>query len=152
LLFGQIGRHSEIVVTPSKEEMLEKEGPEGPPDSPLLDHAKRIEAGREAMIAGLCESPLTFQAIILWRDELNEGKVLLRDIVDVDATYAGPSRSLSVGAGAPSRAPNPEPAADAGQRLPSISFPRSCGPPAIELPGQSDNTPLEISTDRVTLL
>src|SRR6516162_8177806 len=39
--------------------------------------AKRIEAGREAMIAGLCESPLTFQAIIIWRDELNDGKVLL---------------------------------------------------------------------------
>ena len=38
--------------------------------------AKRIEAGREAMIAGLCESPLTFQAIIIWRDELNDGKVL----------------------------------------------------------------------------
>src|SRR5579871_6582162 len=52
--------------------------------------AKRIEAGREAMIAGLCESPLTFQAIIIWRDELNEGKVLLRDIIDLDATYAGP--------------------------------------------------------------
>ncbi|WP_186387276.1 RNA polymerase sigma factor RpoD [Stappia sp. TSB10P1A] len=52
--------------------------------------AKRIEAGREAMIAGLCESPLTFQAIIIWRDELNEGKVLLRDIIDLEATYAGP--------------------------------------------------------------
>ena len=52
--------------------------------------AKRIEAGREAMIAGLCESPLTFQAIIIWRDELNDGKALLRDIIDLDATYAGP--------------------------------------------------------------
>ena len=52
--------------------------------------AKRIEAGRGAMIAGLCESPLTFQAIIVWRDELNDGKVLLRDIIDLDATYAGP--------------------------------------------------------------
>ena len=52
--------------------------------------AKRIEAGREAMIAGLCESPLTFQAIIIWRDELNEAKVLLRDIIDLEATYAGP--------------------------------------------------------------
>ncbi len=52
--------------------------------------AKRIEAGREAMIAGLCESPLTFQAIIIWRDELAEGKVLLREIVDLEATYAGP--------------------------------------------------------------
>ena len=52
--------------------------------------AKRIEAGREAMIAGLCESPLTFQAIIIWRDELNEGKVYLRNIIDLEATYAGP--------------------------------------------------------------
>jgi RNA polymerase primary sigma factor len=52
--------------------------------------AKRIEAGREAMIAGLCESPLTFQAIIIWRDELNEGKVLLREVIDLEATYAGP--------------------------------------------------------------
>ncbi len=52
--------------------------------------AKRIEAGREAMIAGLCESPLTFQAIIIWRDELNEGKILLRDIIDLEATYEGP--------------------------------------------------------------
>nr|WP_083649504.1 RNA polymerase sigma factor RpoD [Salaquimonas pukyongi] len=52
--------------------------------------AKRIEAGRETMIAGLCESPLTFQAIIIWRDELNEGNILLRDIIDLEATYAGP--------------------------------------------------------------
>ena len=49
--------------------------------------AKRIEAGREAMIAGLCESPLTFQAIIIWRDELNDAKILLRDIIDLEATY-----------------------------------------------------------------
>ncbi|ORE93970.1 RNA polymerase sigma factor RpoD [Aurantimonas sp. 22II-16-19i] len=52
--------------------------------------AKRIEAGRETMIAGLCESPLTFQAIIIWRDELNEGNIMLREIVDLEATYAGP--------------------------------------------------------------
>ncbi|MCZ8182956.1 MAG: RNA polymerase sigma factor RpoD [Beijerinckiaceae bacterium] len=58
--------------------------------------AKRIEAGREAMIAGLCESPLTFQAIIIWRDELEEGKTLLRDVIDLEATYAGPD-----GKGAP---------------------------------------------------
>src|SRR3984957_12739684 len=57
--------------------------------------AKRIEAGREAMIGGLCESPLTFQAIIIWRDELNEGRVLLRDIIDLDATYAGPDATAS---------------------------------------------------------
>jgi len=52
--------------------------------------AKRIEAGREAMIAGLCESPLTFQAVVIWRDELNDGKVFLHDIIDLEATYAGP--------------------------------------------------------------
>ncbi|MDH4981757.1 RNA polymerase sigma factor RpoD [Hyphomicrobium sp. D-2] len=56
--------------------------------------AKRIEAGREAMIAGLCESPLTFQAIIIWRDELNEGKILLRDIIDLEATYEGPEAKV----------------------------------------------------------
>ena len=59
--------------------------------------AKRIEAGREAMIAGLCESPLTFQAIIIWRDELNEGKVYLRNIIDLEATYAGPDAKAMVG-------------------------------------------------------
>src|SRR5215475_4052446 len=49
--------------------------------------AKRIEAGREMMIGGICESPLTIRAIIGWRDALNEGKMLLRDIIDLDATY-----------------------------------------------------------------
>ncbi len=61
--------------------------------------AKRIEAGREAMIAGLCESPLTFQAIIIWRDELNEGKIFLRDIIDLEATYAGPEARGGVNPG-----------------------------------------------------
>ncbi len=51
--------------------------------------AKRIEAGRDAMVSSLCESPLTFQAIIIWRGELNDGKVFLRDIIDLEATYAG---------------------------------------------------------------
>ncbi|PSH64411.1 RNA polymerase sigma factor RpoD [Phyllobacterium sophorae] len=52
--------------------------------------AKRIEAGRETMISGLCESPLTFQAIIIWREDLNESKILLREIIDLETTYAGP--------------------------------------------------------------
>ncbi|KAA5803777.1 RNA polymerase sigma factor RpoD [Alkalicaulis satelles] len=51
--------------------------------------AKRIEAGRNAMIRGLCESPLTFEAIMVWRDELQTGQVLLRDIIDLDATLGG---------------------------------------------------------------
>ncbi len=50
------------------------------------------------MIAGLCESPLTFQAVIIWRDELNGGKVFLRDIIDLEATYAGPDAKNSMAA------------------------------------------------------
>jgi RNA polymerase primary sigma factor len=63
--------------------------------------AKRIEAGREAMIAGLCESPLTFQAIIIWHDELVQGRILLRDIIDLEATYAGPDGKNMPEAGVP---------------------------------------------------
>ncbi len=51
--------------------------------------AKRIEAGRELMIGALCESPLTFEALTVWRDELMEGKALLRDIIDLEAMYGG---------------------------------------------------------------
>ena len=49
--------------------------------------AKRIEAGRNTMIAGLCESPLTFQAITIWRDELLNEDILLRDVIDLEATF-----------------------------------------------------------------
>jgi len=69
--------------------------------------AKRIEAGREAMIAGLCESPLSFQAVIIWRDELNEGKVFLRDIIDLEATYAGPDAKQAPAANPNGEAPAP---------------------------------------------
>src|SRR3989454_139417 len=77
--------------------------------------AKRIEAGREAMIAGLCESPLTFQAIIIWRDELNEGKVFLRDIIDLEATYAGPDAKAMP---APVTGPDGQPIVTAGAPAP----------------------------------
>ena len=49
--------------------------------------AKRIEAGRNTMISGLCESPLTFQAITIWRDELLNEDILLRDVIDLEATF-----------------------------------------------------------------
>jgi hypothetical protein len=65
------------------------------------------------MIAGLCESPLTFQAIIIWRDELNDGKVLLRDIIDLDATYSGPDAKVL---------PTPEIGPD-GQTIANIAVP-----------------------------
>ena len=76
--------------------------------------AKRIEAGREAMIAGLCESPLTFQAIIIWRDELNDGKILLRDIIDLEASYSGPDgkKAPKPDYSAPGAPPPPNPARD----------------------------------------
>jgi len=67
--------------------------------------AKRIEAGRELMIGALCESPLTFEALTVWRDELNEGKVLLRDIIDLEAMYAvGPEGQAAAAAQAASSA------------------------------------------------
>ncbi len=50
--------------------------------------AKRIEAGRDTMIRGLCESALTFEAIMVWRDELAQGRILLREIIDLEQTYA----------------------------------------------------------------
>src|SRR5690242_10203603 len=86
--------------------------------------AKRIEAGREAMIAGLCESPLSFQAIIIWRDELNEGKVFLRDIIDLEATYAGPDAKQA----APAVAGEGVPGGNGAQPMQSASPPSA--PPA----------------------
>jgi len=58
--------------------------------------AKRIEAGREMMIGGICESPLTMRAVIGWRDALNDSKILLRDIIDLDATYGAAFPSAPV--------------------------------------------------------
>jgi len=78
--------------------------------------AKRIEAGREMMIGGICENPLTIRAIIGWRDALNEGKMLLRDIIDLDATYGSggfeqmPAEAVAV---VPSEV-DPEPRAETG--------------------------------------
>ncbi|QPF90593.1 RNA polymerase sigma factor RpoD [Bradyrhizobium commune] len=94
--------------------------------------AKRIEAGREAMIAGLCESPLTFQAIIIWRDELNEGKIFLRDIIDLEATYAGPDAKAGMNTamiGAPN-GENGEAPAEGGQAAAAVGAPAHVAPPA----------------------
>src|SRR5205814_5668308 len=93
--------------------------------------AKRIEASRETMIAGLCESPLTFQAIVIWRDELNEGKVLLRDIIDLDATYAGRNAKA---------VPAPV-TGSAGQLIVGIAVPGQPGrPPQIPAPATAPAT------------
>ena len=96
--------------------------------------AKRFESGREAMIAGLCESPLTFQAIIIWRDELNEGKVLLRDIIDLDATYAGPDAKAM-----PAPVTSPD-----GQFVVGIAVPDQPGqPPQMQAPATAPATAIQ---------
>ncbi|MHA1571826.1 MAG: RNA polymerase sigma factor region1.1 domain-containing protein, partial [Alphaproteobacteria bacterium] len=51
--------------------------------------AKRIEAGREKMIGSICESPLTIRAVVSWREALLDERILLRDVIDLDATYGG---------------------------------------------------------------
>jgi RNA polymerase primary sigma factor len=101
--------------------------------------AKRIEAGREAMIAGLCESPLTFQAIIIWRDELNKGEILLRDIIDLDATYAGPdAKAMSALAIGPD-----------GHANISVAVPCQPGrPPQISAPAIAPVIPFKLADTR----
>jgi RNA polymerase primary sigma factor len=98
--------------------------------------ARRIEAGREAMIAGLCESPLSFQAVVLWRDELTDGRASLRDIIDLEATYAGPGAKAkpapAAGAAGQSTAPL---AADAADRALYVAPPAAAPVPAQVKPG-----------------
>ena len=90
----------ELATTPAKEELDRTDDPvrmylremgsiELLSRQGEIEIAKRIEAGRETMIGGICESPLTLEAIVQWRDELKDGRALLRDIVDLDATYGG---------------------------------------------------------------
>jgi len=77
--------------------------------------AKRIEAGRNTMIAGICESPLTMRAIVRWRDDLMNAKILLRDVIDLDATYGGPGAATNGAGPKPVEAvAEPEPAAEEG--------------------------------------
>ena len=105
--------------------------------------AKRIEAGREAMIAGLCESPLTFQAVTIWRNELNDGNVFLHDIIDLEATYAGPDANA---------VPAAVPGGDAPSTLPtsappflSVVPPQPVAPPSAPPdPAPFKPTPLNV--------
>src|SRR5690606_35396280 len=62
--------------------------------------AKRIEAGRDTMIRGLCESALTFEAIMVWREELGSGRILLREVIDLEQTYGGQNAAAAELAGA----------------------------------------------------
>src|SRR5260221_8123148 len=62
-------------------ELLSREGE--------IEIAKRIEAGQDKMIGGICESPMTITALLMWRDAINEGRMLLRDVIDLEATQGG---------------------------------------------------------------
>jgi len=70
-------------------ELLSREGE--------IEIAKRIEAGRNTVLEALCESPLTMRAIISWRDSIGQGKVLLRDVIDLEATYGGTPQTQGSG-------------------------------------------------------
>ena len=87
--------------------------------------AKRIEAGRDTMIGGICESPLTMRAIVLWREQLQKNGVLLREIIDLEASFAGPVTDKSVLA---HEGPDGQPLAN----------PPPPPPPAAEMPPPTD--------------
>ncbi len=100
--------------------------------------AKRIEAGRNTMIAGLCESPLTFKAIIVWRDELLSEDVLLREVIDLDATF-GTALDGEDGAGEQVALVEPE-----AQPAPAANATRA---PAAEPELDADGNPIARSDD-----
>jgi RNA polymerase primary sigma factor len=109
--------------------------------------AKRIEAGRFAMIAGLCESPLTFQAIVIWRDELNDGKIFLRDIIDLEATWAGPGAEAGPAA-TPGIVPPPAASAAASPDVRAVPPPAQTSAPRFAFGSNYGKAPLqEAATD-----
>ncbi|HEX5282139.1 MAG TPA: RNA polymerase sigma factor RpoD [Micropepsaceae bacterium] len=106
--------------------------------------AKRIEAGRELMIGALCEGPLTFEALTVWRDELMEGKALLRDIIDLEAMYGGvPGAEGPLGQGLAGVVPGltPAPAGD-GAAAP-VNGAQPLVKPVVEAPPMTPVPPLE---------
>ncbi len=118
--------------------------------------AKRIEAGREAMIAGLCESPLTFQAIIIWHDELVQGRILLRDIIDLEATYAGPDGKNMPEAGVPgveqgAAAAAPQPVAAAPPAA-AAAMPQPANDEFAPLPGEVLDDDLDDDENQISLV
>ncbi|MBI1243436.1 MAG: RNA polymerase sigma factor RpoD [Alphaproteobacteria bacterium] len=102
--------------------------------------AKRIEAGREKMISALCESPLTMRAVVHWRDALVEGKMLLRDVIDLDATNGGGPGGAGAVAMPPAVAAEAEEPEAEGE--PAEGAEGAEGQPAAESDGQEENVSL----------
>src|SRR5690242_17441863 len=96
-------------------ELLSREGE--------IEIAKRIEAGQDKMIGGICESPMTITALLMWRDAINESRMLLRDVIDLEATQGGaPGEGKSADAPIPTPAPRPA--------MPRPPIVRAAPPPA----------------------
>ena len=89
--------------------------------------AKRIEAGQDKMIGGICESPMTITALLAWRDAINEGCILLRDVIDLEATQGGVP-----GMGKASEAPMPAPPAPRPPVMPRPALVRPAAPVNVE--------------------
>ena len=99
-------------------ELLSREGE--------IEIAKRIEAGQDKMIGGICESPMTITALLMWRDAINEGRILLRDVIDLEATQGGaPGEGKGVMA-----TPAPVPAAIPRPAMPKLVRP-AAPPPQV---------------------
>src|SRR6266478_2365702 len=97
-------------------ELLSREGE--------IEIAKRIEAGQDKMIGGICESPMTITALLMWRDAINEGRMLLRDVIDLEATQGGaPGEGKGVIA-----TPAPAPVVPRPPMMPKLVRP---APPAV---------------------
>ncbi|HTE79303.1 MAG TPA: RNA polymerase sigma factor RpoD, partial [Reyranella sp.] len=110
-------------------ELLSREGE--------IEIAKRIEAGQDKMIGGICESPMTITALLHWRDAINEGRILLRDVIDLEATQGGgapPGEGKGVNAQGAAPAPAPMPQA----AMPRPLLPRPVIRPAAPPPGSPD--------------
>ena len=100
-------------------ELLSREGE--------IEIAKRIEAGQDKMIGGICESPMTITALLAWRDAINEGCILLRDVIDLEATQGGVP-----GMGKASEAPMPAPPAPRPPVMPRPALVRPAAPVNVE--------------------
>jgi RNA polymerase primary sigma factor len=120
-------------------ELLSREGE--------IEIAKRIEAGQDKMIGGICESPMTITALLHWRDAINEGRILLRDVIDLEATQGGgapgegkgimpPAAGAPGVPGVPMAAPMPRPA------MPKLVRP-AAPPPAANGEGGEAAAPAE---------
>ena len=121
-------------------ELLSREGE--------IEIAKRIEAGQDKMIGGICESPMTITALLAWRDAINEGRILLRDVIDLEATQGGaPGEAKAAMAANPPPPAMPRPAMPKLVRpaAPAVNGAAAPGEPAAEGSEDDEENALSLS-------